>query len=492
MSAEAPILIIQMQRMGDMVMSFPLLLRLQQAFPQREAWVLGEQIFFKPLLPLSPTAVYFDVSAAHKLKHTHFSAVINLSHRPESAVIAAQFNADSLYGSYTSPHDGNRRIRGFWHLYRHSIMGNNRHNLYHWSDLNALDAVPATTMLVPVAPPSSVWPTWRVTSDMAEANGRIGLFVGASETDKRPEPLFWASLAGELLRRGFKPVFLGGPMETALAAQAAELLGQPHLNLAGKFTVQQLGAFLQGLKLLVTPDTGPMHVAAWRGTPVLNISVGPVNPWETAPSQPGHAVLRGCISCNGCWQCTRRGIPCKQKITPGMAANACELILENRSTPFSGAARLWQTARDASGLFDLTQHHTFSSTPLNPSRMHISRFWQAFFMHASKNFGQRGGSTRNLSQPDAALSVRACRAFCENGLAAYAMNWLKPFHMHLAHATAKKDARALLLPDLWRDAPPCLRPWSGFARAMLQNEDFSHNALRQCLELTEQIVQLIQ
>ena len=49
-----PILVIQMQRMGDLILSFPLFLWLGRAFPGHPVWVMGEPAFAGPLARLGP------------------------------------------------------------------------------------------------------------------------------------------------------------------------------------------------------------------------------------------------------------------------------------------------------------------------------------------------------------------------------------------------------------------------------------------------------
>ncbi|WP_348981287.1 hypothetical protein [Salidesulfovibrio onnuriiensis] len=49
-----PVLVLQMQRMGDLILSFPLFLWLERAFPGHPVWVVAEEGFYKPLMPLAP------------------------------------------------------------------------------------------------------------------------------------------------------------------------------------------------------------------------------------------------------------------------------------------------------------------------------------------------------------------------------------------------------------------------------------------------------
>ena len=133
--AEAPNLIIQLQRMGDLVLSFPLFAWLRRLEPDRPLWVAAEPSFYEALLPLAPPVVFAPPGAA-SLRRTRFHRVINLSHRPEAARLAGELRAEFRAGGVER--DGVERIVGAWHLYRASLVQNNRHNRFHWADLNGV------------------------------------------------------------------------------------------------------------------------------------------------------------------------------------------------------------------------------------------------------------------------------------------------------------------------------------------------------------------
>jgi heptosyltransferase-2 len=101
------------------------------------------------------------------------------------------------------------------------------------------------------------------------------------------------------------------------------------INLAGKTTLRQLMALLKTCRVLLTNDSGPMHLAAALGTPVV-APFGSTSPELTGPGQPGdvrHRVLRANAPCSPCF---RRTCPidfrCMTGITPGLAVAA---ILES-------------------------------------------------------------------------------------------------------------------------------------------------------------------
>ena len=63
------------------------------------------------------------------------------------------------------------------------------------------------------------------------------------------------------------------------------------VNLAGKTTLKTLAALYEKSDLLISTDTGPMHIAAALGTTVVAI-FGPTAPWRTGPFGSGHKILR--------------------------------------------------------------------------------------------------------------------------------------------------------------------------------------------------------
>ena len=87
-------------------------------------------------------------------------------------------------------------------------------------------------------------------------------------------------------------MLFGGPAEQKLGRRVVEKAGTPVLNLCGTLGLEEFGAVGQTLALFITPDTGPMHLAAWTGLRCLNLSMGPVT-----RGRPGRT--RRTTSCSG-------------------------------------------------------------------------------------------------------------------------------------------------------------------------------------------------
>jgi 3-deoxy-D-manno-octulosonic-acid transferase/heptosyltransferase-1 len=81
----------------------------------------------------------------------------------------------------------------------------------------------------------------------------------------------------------------------------------PAVNLGGRTSLRELACLYGRASLLVTTDSGPMHLAAAVGTPVVAL-FGPTDPARTGPYGPGHRVIRRELTCSPCLkkQCETR------------------------------------------------------------------------------------------------------------------------------------------------------------------------------------------
>jgi len=100
-------------------------------------------------------------------------------------------------------------------------------------------------------------------------------------------------------------LLFGGKNDAALVAQIQSGIGNraAAINLAGQTTLRELMALLKRCRVLLTNDTGPMHLAAALGTPVVT-PFGSTSPELTGPGLPGdprHHLLQASVSCAPCF-----------------------------------------------------------------------------------------------------------------------------------------------------------------------------------------------
>jgi heptosyltransferase-2 len=129
----------------------------------------------------------------------------------------------------------------------------------------------------------------------------IGVNPGAAYgSAKRWVPERYAAVADRLARElGGRVAVLGGPAERPLAEAIAAQLRAPSRVLAGETRLGELIGVLSGLKLLLTNDSGPMHLAAALGVPLVAI-FGPTDWSETAPLGRRQRLVREPVDCSPC------------------------------------------------------------------------------------------------------------------------------------------------------------------------------------------------
>lgn len=164
----------------------------------------------------------------------------------------------------------------------------------------------------------------------------VAMNVSARWPTKRWPIESFAAVAAQLAREGVGPiVVVGGPDERRDGEQLKDLAGCPIIDLTGETKLGLLPALLSKAALLITNDSGPMHVAAAVGTPVVSV-FGPTSALRTGPYGEGHAVLTHDVPCRPCFSRTCRNtvqMECLQGVTPAQVVAAVRDRLALRVVP---------------------------------------------------------------------------------------------------------------------------------------------------------------
>jgi heptosyltransferase I len=125
----------------------------------------------------------------------------------------------------------------------------------------------------------------------------------------------FASLARRIQQElSCKILFTGSPSDRSVIERIIEGISPRPLNLAGLTTLRELACLYTHCRLVVTTDTGPMHIAAAMGAPVVAL-FGPTAPWRTGPYGKGHTVIRESLECSPCFKKKCSHQTCMKSIT---------------------------------------------------------------------------------------------------------------------------------------------------------------------------------
>lgn len=146
----------------------------------------------------------------------------------------------------------------------------------------------------------------KASAQLAEAGLAAGTrFIAVNPVTRWPtkdwEASRFAATCDRLVAAGWPVVFTGGGGDrTAIDAIVAGMKERAS-RLDGRTSLRGLAEVYRRAAVLLTTDTGPMHLAAAVGTPVVAL-FGPTAPWRTGPYGEGHVVLRQDLTCSPCFK----------------------------------------------------------------------------------------------------------------------------------------------------------------------------------------------
>ena len=168
-------------------------------------------------------------------------------------------------------------------------------------------------------------------AERALAGGAIAaLAPGAAHATKRWPTAHWAALGERLRAAGYRTVIVGGPEDRGLAQQL--VAAGAAASAAGEFSLQETGALLQRARVVVSGDTGVMHMATGVGTPVVALFGPTVAQFGFFPYSARSVVLERALECRPCSATGTATCPlghhrCLTDIAPADVAAAVERLV---------------------------------------------------------------------------------------------------------------------------------------------------------------------
>jgi lipopolysaccharide heptosyltransferase II len=160
----------------------------------------------------------------------------------------------------------------------------------------------------------------------------VVIHPGATAQSRRYPPAQFAS-AAEILSEelGLQVIFTGQKHEQALVESIQGTMQAKSFSLAGRLNLGELGALLASAPLLISNNSGPVHLAAAVGTPVVDL-YALTNPQHTPWAVPNR-VLNYDVPCKYCYKsvCPEGHHHCLVKVSPGQVVQAVQELLTETS-----------------------------------------------------------------------------------------------------------------------------------------------------------------
>ncbi len=318
------ILVMRLYFLGDVVLATPVLEALGRKFPDARLTVLVKQRGAAVLAanPYVDEVVLYDAvpdyhmprsqwRLARRLRRSRFDLAVDLSGNLQSSWLL--WVVDPAYRVGFN-HAGFPRLLD--HRIPYVTDGSVVEHL-----LSAVEPLGATAEPVPRIYLTDAERV-RVTDILAGAG--IGcdepfaaLAPGANWEYRRWPAERHAELARRLVaEKGLRSILVGGAEDGELCARIADAPGGSAHSLAGELDIRELAATVERASVFVGSDSGPMHIAAAVGTPVVAL-FGPNTPDRFAPRGSASRVIRHEYPCSPCEQkqCVRPDDSCMSAIT---------------------------------------------------------------------------------------------------------------------------------------------------------------------------------
>lgn len=154
----------------------------------------------------------------------------------------------------------------------------------------------------------------------------VGFNIGSAVVTKRWAPERFAKVADILAERGYKPVFFGGTMDEEMVQEAVSHMQTTPVVATGSFTIGTLAAAMRRCSLIITNDSGPMHVAISQKVPIVAM-YGPSSPKLYGPYTEDAIIVTSQPPCLGCASGMKHkcdDMRCMRELTVEQVVEACE------------------------------------------------------------------------------------------------------------------------------------------------------------------------
>lgn len=363
------ILVIQLARMGDVLQTTPLLVSLKRAWPDCKISILADSSTHDlarqcgAVDEVIPVDMQRLASAANEGTHAHlfynrmraqfdrlnalhFDCIYNLN-LSEFAVLLSTVPRSSNVSGYFMGERPRKMCMQTVFAFLNAVIGHPPLAPFNLVDYFCmLQGAPANGqgLQFNVAAQDKAWSQHMLDQQKIPGTDIVVAFQTGTRHEQRQWPMeSFARLASILLRHPRLHIVLLGTAEEKLQASlvtkriadaGSPCSGRIH-DFLGKTSISQLAGILSCVDLLISGDTGTMHLATAVGCRVLALFLGPAYTYHTGPYGPGHWIIQAKLPCVPCIEDhpTCRERKCIDAITAEMVASVAEHILGMADLP---------------------------------------------------------------------------------------------------------------------------------------------------------------
>ena len=278
--------LLRLSAIGDVCHAVAMVQAIQKQYPNLNiTWVIGKVEY--QLLKHLPGIqfVIFDKSKGWRsyvqlrrdLQNQHFDVLLHMQVALRATIASLMIKARVRVGF-----DKARAKEGQWLVTNHAVEP--------LATPHVLDGFMGFAKAIGVADLTPSWniPVPQADTDFAKQlvgdNKVLVICAAASKAERNWLPERYAGVADYAVEQGYRVMLCGGPtsLEKKLADEIQSYSQQPLDNQVGKTSLTQLLAVLKQAKIVLAPDTGPLHMAVTQGTPVIGLYAHS-NPGRTGP-----------------------------------------------------------------------------------------------------------------------------------------------------------------------------------------------------------------
>lgn len=363
------ILVINLMHLGDLMLVTPALRTLRENFRDSHITLLADKKL-ADLVRLNKNideCIFLDKKGADdnffsfakfilKLREQNFDLVINL-HRNERASALAAFSGAKKIVGYSKPlfsifFDKVLPNPSIAQLKPKYVPGSQHQVKSHFDVLKNAVGVEkifdnGLEMWIDETAKKSAE---KIFAENFPTNTKVVAFnIGASWITKRWIDSYFAACADNLILRGYGVAFLGGNMDNEIVSACVDKMREKNNSLlkifTGKFSLAELAGFLDKCVLMLTTDSGPMHIGVARNIPIVTMfGASPVPGFY--PYDAKDILIKSPEPCHPCGKhiCPRKNednLACMKKISVDIVMKYVDELLNKFDEPAENIPRVY-------------------------------------------------------------------------------------------------------------------------------------------------------